>query len=62
MITYHIVPYKDGWRISVGTTEVRRMFIGGRHRMTKVTRFEADGATYPSRAAAHAVLCKLEEV
>jgi hypothetical protein len=62
MISYHVVPFQDGWRISVGTTEVKPLLIGGRRRMTKVTRFEADGATYPSRAAAQAVLRKLAEV
>lgn len=60
MIVYHIVPFNDGWRIHKAVTEINRIDIGGRYRLRKVTRIEVDSAgVYPSRAAAHAVLCKL---
>jgi hypothetical protein len=62
MIAYHIVPFQDGWRIHKSITELCRVEIGGRSRLRRVQRFEVEGAgVYPSRAAAHAVLCKLAE-
>lgn len=63
MIAYHIIPYLDGYRIHRAITELQSVMIGGRYRMRKVTRFDYhDGADYPSRAAAQAVLCRLAEL
>jgi len=62
MIAYHITPFGDGYRIDKLVTEIKRIDIGGRYRLRKVTRVDVDGAgIYPSRAAARAVLCKLAE-
>jgi hypothetical protein len=62
MIAYHIAPYLDGYRIHRATTSIESVSVGGRIRMRKVTRFDfQDGATYPTRRAAQAVLCKLAE-
>lgn len=60
MTAYHVVPYLDGFRIHRATTELQSVLVGGRYRMRKVTRFDfEDGATYPTRRAAQAVLCKM---
>lgn len=62
MIHYHIVPFLDGYRIHKAITEIERVLANGRYRLRKVTRFEIESAaTYPSRASAQAVLCKLAQ-
>lgn len=59
MISYHVVPYLDGFRISRGVTAIEQILVGGRYRPRKVTRFQISDTVYPDRAAARAYLCRL---